>query len=104
MGSNTLRPLNVRRRVLHVGAALALGAGLLTPVMADTLLIEGLHQARDSGTARPDRGTSMAAVESQWGTPVSRSGPVGQPPITRWQYADFEVFFEYDHVIHSVRR
>ena len=29
--------------------------------------------------------------------------PVGQPPITRWDYREFSVYFEYDHVINSVR-
>ena len=27
---------------------------------------------------------------------------VGQPPITRWDFADYSVFFEYQHVIHAV--
>jgi len=28
---------------------------------------------------------------------------VGKPPITRWDYREFSVYFEYDHVIDSVR-
>jgi hypothetical protein len=28
---------------------------------------------------------------------------VGQPPITRWDYASYSVYFEYDRVIDSVR-
>ena len=27
---------------------------------------------------------------------------VGQPPITRWDYPHFSVFFEKDRVIHAV--
>ena len=27
---------------------------------------------------------------------------VGHPPITRWDYRSFSVYFEYDHVINSV--
>ena len=46
----------------------------------------------------------MASVEARFGPPATRSSAVGQPPITRWDYPDFTVFFEYDHVVHSVRR
>jgi hypothetical protein len=27
---------------------------------------------------------------------------VGKPPISRWEYPGFIVYFESDHVIHSV--
>ena len=27
---------------------------------------------------------------------------VGKPPISRWEYPGFVVYFEHDHVIHSV--
>lgn len=73
-------------------------------VLADTLLIENVDSARPTAAERPARGSSMARVESRFGAPASRSGPVGQPPITRWEYPGFVVFFEYDHVLHSVQR
>lgn len=50
----------------------------------------------------PTRGMSMAQVESRFGSPQTRRGPVGKPPITRWGYGDFSVVFEYRHVIHVV--
>ena len=71
---------------------------------ADTLLVEGLEVAAASSRERPARGLSMAGVEERFGTPESRSGPVGEPPITRWDDPGFIVFFEHRHVIHSVRR
>lgn len=87
--------------------ALALVAGLCSTggtVLADTLLIEGVDAAQATATERPARGSSMASVEARFGPPATRSSAVGQPPITRWDYTDFAVFFEYDHVVHSVRR
>jgi hypothetical protein len=30
------------------------------------------------------------------------SGPVGDPPITVWYYPAFNVYFEYNKVLHSV--
>jgi hypothetical protein len=72
--------------------------------LSDTLLIEGVEAAGPTASERPVRGSSMATVETRFGAPATRSSAVGKPPITRWEYADFVVFFEYDHVIHSVRR
>ena len=53
---------------------------------------------------RPSRGMSEASVESRFGAPMAKVDPVGDPPISRWEYADFIVYFEYDRVIHSVGR
>ena len=50
----------------------------------------------------PGRGMSMTDVEKRFGEPVTKVEEVGQPPITRWIYNDFTVFFEYQYVIHSL--
>lgn len=50
----------------------------------------------------PGRGMSMVNVEARFGQPLERSSEVGQPPITRWVYKDFTVYFEYQYVIHAV--
>ena len=86
--------------VALVAAAFCSGATAL----ADTLLVTSVDAAQASATERPARGTSMASVETRFGSPTTRSGAVGRPPITRWDYPDFTVFFEFDHVVHSVRR
>lgn len=91
-------------RTLVVTLTLATGLCGAGPALTDTLLMEGVEAARPTTSERPRRGASMASVESRFGAPGSRSGAVGQPPITRWEYADFIVYFEYDHVLHSVRR
>lgn len=52
----------------------------------------------------PERGTSMDTVRARLGSPERRVGPVGEPPITRWVYDRFTVFFEHDRVLHSVKR
>ncbi len=72
-------------------------------VGADTLIIEGLQAAQSSQGLRPRSGLSMRAVTAKWGEPRSRRAAVGDPPITRWDYDGFAVFFEYQHVIHAVR-
>ncbi len=57
----------------------------------------------------PRKGMSMSAVQQAYGTPVSKHEPVGgsssvRPPITRWDYVGYSVFFEHDHVIHAVAK
>jgi len=69
-------------------------------VGAETLSTGVAAPAADG--ARPVRGSSMSAVEARFGAPVRRYDAVGRPPITRWDYPGFSVFFEYSHVIHAV--
>lgn len=69
---------------------------------ADTVVVDDQVMVRESPVARPARGSTMAAVERKFGAPVARHPTVGAPPITRWDYAGFAVFFEGDRVIHAV--
>ena len=76
---------------------------------ADTLLIDGIEVDKQSADVRPRPGMSMTAVESAYGTPSQRHAAVGgsvaeQPPITRWDYPSFSVYFEHDRVVHAVAR
>jgi hypothetical protein len=41
-------------------------------------------------------------VLARFGLADEEHPPVGQPPITRWDYRTFSVYFEYDHVVNSV--
>ncbi|HEX7048236.1 MAG TPA: hypothetical protein VF275_11760 [Gammaproteobacteria bacterium] len=50
----------------------------------------------------PERGMDMDKVRRVYGEPLNRHSAVGEPPITRWDYENYSVFFEYDTVIHSV--
>lgn len=50
----------------------------------------------------PDRGLSRDAVQAAFGDPQQTFPAVGSPPISRWQYPGFTVYFEGDTVIHSV--
>ncbi|RYY75324.1 MAG: hypothetical protein EOO52_07880 [Gammaproteobacteria bacterium] len=52
----------------------------------------------------PKMGTSKAQVKSQFGEPLKENPAKGKPPISNWEYAEFVVYFEYDHVIHSVSK
>lgn len=73
-------------------------------IHADTLSIPVGEQTGAQATSLPKRGASFDAVTRGWGEPVKRHAAVGQPPITRWDYSGFSVYFEYSHVIDSVRQ
>ena len=91
------------RRVFY--ALLAVSALLTLPVVnADTLLIDGVNRSKVSAQERPKRGMSMNTVESTWGQPIARRSAIGEPPIARWEYSAFIVYFEYTHVIHAVAK
>lgn len=80
------------------------GMALAMQVTADDLLINKVDKDRAADGTRPDRGMQMDAVLASFGEPVSRQAPVGDPPIARWEYADYIVYFEGDTVLHSVKK
>jgi hypothetical protein len=89
----------LRNSILALALSLAAGVGL-----ADTLLLESITMDSQTASARPRAGMSMDGVESQFGSPTDRRAAVGDPPISRWDYPNFVVYFEYDKVIHSVAK
>lgn len=88
-------------KTLELGLLLA--AGLFAHnAAAETLVVNDQVVVRDSTVERPARGLTMSAVEARFGAPQQRHGAIGQPPITRWDYPGFSVFFENQIVLHSV--
>ncbi|MGH8284948.1 MAG: hypothetical protein ACRETT_04190 [Steroidobacteraceae bacterium] len=86
----------------RIAAVLACVATFAGPALAETLVVDDQVMVKEASGERPARGMSMRAVEERFGAPAARHATVGQPPITRWDYAGFSVFFEHDKVIHAV--
>ena len=83
----------------------ALACCMAATVNADTLQLGGSENAsRFESSGKPSRGMTQAKVESEYGAPQQTHAAVGDPPITRWDYAGFVVFFEHDRVIHAVTK
>lgn len=88
-----------------IAAALfALGAG---SIHADTLQMPDADtgtetQAETFQMEMPVRGMSKRQVEERFGAPLEKVAPVGDPPISRWVYRDYTVYFEHQYVIHAV--
>ena len=90
-------------RAMTVSAILATGVAGVTPICrADIIASDQGIAVRDAGVAAPARGMSMAQVASKFGDPLTKVAAVGTPPISRWEYSGFVVYFERDHVIHAV--
>jgi hypothetical protein len=91
------------RSVLFVLTMAMLVPGAAT---ADVLLIDSIESAPAIQT--PRRGLTMTDVRQHYGSPVTEyptvsvNGGPYQPPITRWDYDKYSVFFEHDVVIRSV--
>jgi hypothetical protein len=93
-------------RILLTLLSLMLLLPAVMPAAADELQVGSADTG--SSVETPARGASMEQVRQQFGAPVtehptvSANGGPHQPPITRWDYNGFSVFFERDRVIHSV--
>ena len=97
----------VRTRTLLACCALAAGGFVAGSIFAQTLQMGGTEAAAASAfdmTGRPSRGMTQASVESTFGAPQQTDDAVGDPPISKWHYKDFIVYFEYDRVIHAVTK
>jgi len=86
-------------------ALAVLGMSSITvPAQAEILSILDLENEppnNTEGIKRPLKGMSMDQVLSTFGTPAEEIDAVGEPPISRWVYDQYTVYFEDHIVIHS---
>ncbi len=87
------------KRIIALSMLLSCGLPAVA-ARADVLLIEALRAA--DGRNLPCNGLTTAKVRQRWGEPSKIHAPVGQPPISRWVYPEFSVYFEYDLALCSV--
>ena len=94
-------------RAVPLAVALAAAAVLVAPsAPAEVLLLKQAIEQEPvngpGGVPRPTRGLTMEQVRQRFGAPVKELPWVGDPPITRWVYDRFTVYFEGNRVINSV--
>lgn len=92
-------PLWIRRTALPLAL---FGVALAAPAHAEVLKIEDQDPIVVQKGERPTRGMSQQRVLERFGEPRLRHDAVGEPPISRWDYTDFSVYFEHDRVLHAV--
>lgn len=64
----------------------------------------GQQAAQEQVGAKPRNGMDKAEVAQRFGEPRDRRGPVGDPPISVWDYGEYVVYFEQDTVLHTVAK
>jgi len=89
----------LRKLPLSLGLAVLVFSAV---VNAETIAVDNTITVKEPSVPSPTRGMTMEQVESKFGQPTSKAPAVGKPPITRWDYPGFAVYFEYNHVVHSV--
>jgi outer membrane receptor for ferrienterochelin and colicin len=77
-----------------LGAQHLIAEEIKIPIGAQTQELQDMN--------RPKTGMTKTAVKQQFGEPTKETAAVGKPPISRWEYTDFTVYFEYEHVINTV--
>jgi hypothetical protein len=90
-----------------VFAALVLAACSVSAGEPDPPAAEAPVTVSPAPAALPHKGQTMQAVRRQFGEPQARHAAAGgdspkHPPITRWDYDGFSVFFEHSHVVDAV--
>lgn len=89
----------MRARVL---LAVLVACAVTATASAATVVVDGRVQIAPTTVAHPRRSETMRQVERRFGQPEKRYPTVGRPPITRWDYPDFSVYFEFNRVVHAV--
>ena len=79
----------------------ALGLAWCTSGHADVMDMGIIMPEAQTG---PTRGMFMAEVEQAFGAPERKVPAVGEPPISRWIYGDYVVYFEGAVVLYAVQR
>jgi len=93
---------------------------LLIPAVSSLLLVSGAHAEQGSqnatllvdtvragggmGNGLPLQGQTMQQVHASLGAPEQQTPAVGQPPISRWVYDGYTVYFEHERVLHTVQQ
>ncbi len=99
----------MRRQFVSTSLTLAISFGTISfgaiaPLsQAEVIQVPVGQQASElQSIKRPTTGMTKARVKEEFGEALKENPAKGTPPISSWEYADFMVYFEHDHVIHSV--
>jgi hypothetical protein len=93
----------IPRKLMHKNFSLIIVVALIvisSSVKPDVLIIDRIKS--QPSIEVPAKGLSMQQVINKFGEPETKYEAVGQPPIIKWLYKKFTVYFEKRWVINSV--
>ncbi|HSC68423.1 MAG TPA: hypothetical protein VLC79_12065 [Cellvibrio sp.] len=95
----------ILRKFSGLSLMCVLGFAIHTPnLAAEEIRIPIGEQAKDQAEIEmPTKGMSKERVKALFGEPELEFAAQGQPPISRWKYPEFTVYFDSNTVIHCVR-
>lgn len=95
----------IPRKLFNLYLACIMGFTLQVPIsIAEEIRIPIGEQAKDQTPIdMPSKGMSKERVKNLFGEPLEEIPAKGQPPISRWKYQGFTVYFDGNAVIHCVR-
>jgi hypothetical protein len=95
----------IKHKLRHILLASLLGVTVHAQIStADVVRIPVGEQANNQTSIdMPIKGMSKEQVKALFGEPLEEFIARGQPPITRWKYQEFTVYFDGNSVIHCVR-
>lgn len=101
MPTMTTKVLATNFTALTIVAAAALLT--MTPAMGEVIRVPVGRQASEKQVLEtPHRGTTKTEVRRRFGEPLRETPMVGDPPISSWDYENYQVYFERELVLHSV--
>jgi outer membrane protein assembly factor BamE (lipoprotein component of BamABCDE complex) len=93
---------NSLHKAIAAAGLLLCTTGIATYANAEQIKIPIGQQTAAQSAQMPAKGMTKARVQAAFGEPLEITPAKGQPPISSWKYREFVVYFENDHVIHSV--
>lgn len=88
------------RYCIHIGIMAIVALGMTAT--ADVVKIGNGQPVVMKQAEQPTRGMSQQQVSKRFGAPRSKHPAVGKPPIIRWDYPSYSVYFEGNYVLHAV--
>jgi hypothetical protein len=90
---------------MKIQTSLFIATLLLSPLMASANELNLNNEVKINNY--PQRGKTMSHVRTQYGNAMRIHASKGKytknwPPITRWNYSHFTVYFEKNLVLHTV--
>lgn len=70
-------------------------------ISSTALLVIAMVTLAHAASEIPSKGMTQSEVRNTFGEPSKTKDAVGKPPISRWDYENYSVYFEDNYVIHS---